>query len=575
MMKRVSGAFKRSSSSVPKTGGTEAKYLLVIPDDMTDDEKNSILKKSGSDIEAYSSIGNLLVFKTGEARDRDYLTPMDGFESHKNFDIVGPQYFNPGLYVRGEEGSQVFIRARHFARDVLVLKACRLEIALALREVSKGSIKMSWSLASKAEKSGLFSIKAPGVSTEASAERSNNRIELRDAEQAWEPGNGRVCERDPFADDSFALRVLQSGWEEKLKQRQPFSRSFNSEIEVVEARKLDLKLDAGAGGGGVGVTKMTSQTAKYTSAINIEEYFLPSPPGPLSPSLHPNQDLLDKIDDKVVRTLNAFGTSDLDVLIVGPKGAGKTSFIWTIQRALDGSLELDAPLNQGVPADMQIRKSADELDDEDGTYGPGHNHYVVRSGVNKTFALALNDTQGLTENDLDALDEQGMDKVIEWVRHRQGHRDVNDIAPAIGLVVLDAQEMFKKAGFGSKKFEDNVSRSDSWRNLERYSPYLSVFCPIAVLVTKMDHIPADRREDFEDALGALIRGVNRLSSAQIFFVENYHRKTPRDKWADINRKILKTLNHILEEAADRAREHNGPRRVFKKAQQALRELEGG
>ena len=40
MIKRVSGAFKRSSSSVPKTGGTEAKYLLVIPDDMTDDEKN-------------------------------------------------------------------------------------------------------------------------------------------------------------------------------------------------------------------------------------------------------------------------------------------------------------------------------------------------------------------------------------------------------------------------------------------------------------------------------------------------------------------------------------------------------
>ena len=101
MIKRVSGAFKRSSSSMPKAVGTEAKYLLVIPDDMTDDEKNSILKKSGSDIEAYSSTGNLLVFKTGEARDRDYLTPMDGFESHKNFDIVGPQYFNPGLYVRG------------------------------------------------------------------------------------------------------------------------------------------------------------------------------------------------------------------------------------------------------------------------------------------------------------------------------------------------------------------------------------------------------------------------------------------------------------------------------------------
>ena len=409
---------------------------------------------------------------------------------------------------------------------------------------------------------------------EASTERNKTQIELRNAKLEWKTSTRAICTKDPFADDSFGLGILGSGWQHKLQNQQVFSFSSQTKIEITEAKKLDLKINAAAGGVGAGSTGMRSQVVSVENLVDIRGY---SEVEETTESSHPYPELVQYIDEGVKAAITEFqNESDLDVLLVGPLGSGKTSFVWSVMRALAGSLERNAEINREIPANMRIRESSNN-EGLDGTYVIGHNHYPVKFDVDvggKKATLALNDTQGLNKKDADNIDEAAIQKVIEWVKERHGQPGANQIKPAIALLVLNGEELFKKGFLTSKpkSWAKSVQKTLSWKNLVKYAEYLKVFCPRTVLVTKMDRIPSEHRSAFESAIEKMLQRVTSLNGAPISFVENFHRETPFEKWAETTEQILRVLGDILHQAAAAAKQGQ-KRRVFENPDEVLKKME--
>ena len=307
------------------------RYILVIPDYWKDDDVDTIFKNSDN-LNKQKESNNIQVYQTSDIRNRDFLTPIPCFEAHPSFHIVSPSFFNPGLYVRSENGSNVFLKASDFSRDVLLLKAKRIEITLACNNVSEATIDLKWLLDSQQSDSKLISISGPGATTvEASTERNKTQIELRNAKLEWKTSTRAICTKDPFADDSFGLGILGSGWQHKLQNQQVFSFSSQTKIEITEAKKLDLKINAAAGGVGAGSTGMRSQVVSVENLVDIRGY---SEAEETTESSHPYPELVQYIDEGVKAAITEFqNESDLDVLLVGPLGSGKTSFVWSVMRA--------------------------------------------------------------------------------------------------------------------------------------------------------------------------------------------------------------------------------------------------
>ena len=150
--RRVSGAYNnainkpssRKSLSISESSAS-FRYILVIPDYWKDDDVDTIFKNSDN-LNKQKESNNIQVYQTSDIRNRDFLTPIPCFEAHPSFHIVSPSFFNPGLYVRSENGSNVFLKASDFSRDVLLLKAKRIEITLACNNVSEATIDFKWLL---------------------------------------------------------------------------------------------------------------------------------------------------------------------------------------------------------------------------------------------------------------------------------------------------------------------------------------------------------------------------------------------------------------------------------------------